>query len=168
MKDFKTFYTNLLENPSMETQFRVQGKVKTIKAMGRFTAKNYLEEEYVKIYLKEGGYLLIIPQDEEVYFSDQLLHSIEGISDEVIGREEIILYKGKKYKLANKDDYQFVLEMIVGSPLDIEGECRFSDYFPINGPKEFLSLGWLVRTGERADLNCQIIDVKEIEFIETK
>jgi len=48
-----------------------------------------------------------------------------------IGREKLITFRGKQYKLGNRDDYQFVKQLVFGSPLDIEGECRFSDYFPI-------------------------------------
>jgi hypothetical protein len=165
MRSFDEFMTKLFDHPSTKTTFTINGKTKTIKAMSRLTSKNYLEGEYIKIYFKEDGYLLIIPQDKEIYFSDTLQNKIDGIADSIIGNEETIHYQGRDFKLGNKDDYQFVKELIVGSPLDIEGECRFSDYFPTTGLKAFLSLGWLTYTNERADLYCEIIDPKNIVIV---
>jgi hypothetical protein len=169
MRSYKDFYQKLMNKPSQRTVLKIMGKKKTIKAMARLTSKNYLSEsgEYIKIYFKEDGYLLIIPGEKEVYFSDVLQEHIKEISDKDIGKKQIVEYKGKKYKLDNKNDYQFVLELLVGSPLDIEGEVRFSDYFPVEGAKEFLSLGWLVRTGKRADLHCELVDVGDIEIVKT-
>lgn len=137
---------------------------RTIKSVVNLTAKNYLEGNYLKVFFEEDGYLLVIPQDEEVYYSPVLQKHIKEIPDEVIGNETIITYKDKKYKLENKDDYQFVLQVLAGSPLDGEGEASFSDYFPVDGTKEFLSLGWMSYTGKRADLHCKLIAISEIEI----
>lgn len=155
-----------MDKPSKKTAILVNGKKKTIKAMIHLTSKNYLKDngDYIKIYFKEDGYLLIIPSEKEIYYSDKIQGKIKGITDEMIGKKKIIKLYGKKYRLENKDDYQFVLRLTVGSPLDIEGECKFSDYFPIEGPKEFLSLGWLSYNGKRVDLHCQIIDPSKIKF----
>ena len=167
MINFDTFFKQIMNSPSKKTVLMINGKKKTIKAMVHLTSKNYLMEDgdYIKIYFKEDGYLLIIPSPKEVYFSDVLQGKIKGITDEMIGKRKIIELNGKKYRLENKDDYQFVLKLIVGNPLEIEGECRFSDYFPVEGPHEFLSLGWLSYNGERADLHCKIIDPKNIQII---
>lgn len=162
MADFDTFLKKLLVNPA-ERKVVVRGDEKKIKAMVRLTSKNYLGAEYIKILFEDGSFMLIIPGDKEIYFAEQILGRAPEISDEQIGTQEIIEYKGKKYKLGNKDDYQYVLQLLVGTPQDIEGECRFSDYFPVEGPKEFLSLGWLSSTGERADINPQIISLTELE-----
>lgn len=164
MKGFQHFLDNLLKNPSRETTLSIKGAKKKVRAMVKLTSKNFLDYEYIKILLEDGSFLLIIPADEEIYFADKVYGRIKEISDEMIGRERIT-YKGKEYKLANKDDYQFVKELYVGTPLDIEGECKFSDYFPVSGPKEFLSLGWLSYTGKRADINPVIIDNSEVELL---
>lgn len=135
--------------------------------MAHLTTINYLKNQgdYYKIIFTDGSFLLIIPAEKEIYYAPSLLGKVPEISDEMIGIEETIKYNGKEYYLANKNDYQFVLKLLVGSPLDIEGECRFSDYFPKEGPKEFLSLGWSSKTGHRADINCQIINIDNINFI---
>ncbi|MFC1649294.1 hypothetical protein ACFL2C_01095 [Patescibacteria group bacterium] len=167
MQSFKSFYRKIMDNPTKKTILKIGDEKKTIKSMIHLTSKNYLGEggDYIKIYFKEDGYLLIIPGEKEVYFSNKIQGRMPGITDEMVGKKKFLTFNGKKYKLANKDDYQFVLKLIVGSPLEIEGECRFSDYFPVEGPHEFLSLGWLTYSGKRADLHCKIIDPNEIEFV---
>lgn len=164
MENFKDFLSTLLENPSAETTLSIKGTSKKVKALVKLTSKNYLEGEYIKIIFDDHSFLLIIPVDEELYFADDVVGKASGIIDEMIG-QEILIYKGKEYKIGNKDDYQFVKRLYVGTPLDIEGECKFSDYFPTSGPKEFLSLGWLSYTGERADINPVILDNKDVVLL---
>jgi hypothetical protein len=146
---------------------KIKGKSKKIKAMIKLTSKNYLKDNgvYYKIIFDDGAFLLIIPEEKEFYYEDKIIEHINEIKDEQIGRDKLIEYMGKSYELGNRDDYQFVLELLVGSPLEIEGECSFSDYFPTTGPKEFLSLGWLSLTGKRADINPKIISLEEIEIV---
>lgn len=168
MKNFNNFYNHLLTQATDQTIISINGQNKQIKSMIRFTTKNYLKDnaEYTKIKFQKGGFLLIIPEDQELFYSDIADHHIKEIPDNIIGQQEIIKYKGKKYKLGNKNDYQYVLQLHIGSPLDIEGECSFSDYFPINKePKEFLSLGWLSSNGKRADINPIIIKNEQVEII---
>jgi hypothetical protein len=166
MKNFTQFYNQLITQATDKTILSIDSQQKQIKAMVRLTAVNYLKDngEYVKIKFKEGGFLLMIPEEKECYYSNIGDHHIKEIPDEAIGKQKIIKYNNKTYELDNKDDYQFVLQLHVGSPLAIEGECSFSDYFPTSGPKEFLSLGWLSRTGKRADINPVIIDNSQVDI----
>ncbi len=167
MDQFDTFLENLLKNPSTETIISVNGSKKVIKGLVYLTSKNYfaLNSSYYKIFFNDGSFLLIIPSEKEIYYSDHTESKISSIKDEDIGVKDVIIYNQKEYHLENKDDYQFVLELIVGSPLEIEGECKFSDYYPVSGPKEMLSLGWLSKNNQRADINCQIIDLSNVKII---
>lgn len=166
MNKFQTIYTKLQDKPSKSTDLLINGNKKSIKAMVRLTSKNYLKEggEYIKILFDDNSFLLAVKNDEEFYYADKIAENIKDIPDEDIGNKEIIKYKGKDYELGNKNDYQYVLDMLVGTPLDIEGECSFSDYFPINGTKEFLSLGWITETGKRADINPVFIDTEKVDL----
>ena len=164
MNNFGVFLQRLLKNPSQETIICVGGKKKKIKAMARYTSVNYRGDEYIKIVFDDHSLMLVIPSAKEIYYAAGVIGRAKGIPDQAIGRKEIIHHRGKTYRLDNKNDYQFRLQLYVGTPLDIEGECRFSDYLPIEGPKEFLSLGWLSYNGKRADINPQIISHKEIEI----
>ncbi len=145
-------------------QLLIEGKIKTIKASILLCSKNYLDMEYIKTIFTDESFLLVMMNDREIYYADDVVGHIQEISDSAIGNVKEIIYQNRRYELGNANDYQFVKQLYIGSPLDIEGECRFSDYFPTSGPKEFLSLGWLVRTGERADVNPKLIDLSEIEI----
>jgi len=161
MVNFSEITSALIENPQ-STKISIKGKSRQIKAMAKLVSMNYPNEPYIKVVFTDGSFLLVVLGEEELYFADSLLGRIQEISDDEIGKKEILDYNGKEYMLGNKDDYQFCIQLYFGSPLDIEGECKFSDYFPVTGPKEYLSLGWLSRTGERADINCQMINPSDI------
>ncbi|MFZ2664477.1 MAG: hypothetical protein WAX66_03885 [Patescibacteria group bacterium] len=167
MSKFQTIYSSLINNSSKNTILKIKGIEKKVKAMVRLTAKNYLKnnDEYIKIIFEDESFLLAIKNDEEFYYANEVIGHIKEIPDEFIGNEEIIKYKDKTYKLENKNDYQYVLNLLVGSPKDIEGECRFSDYLSIEGEKEFLSLGWLSETNERADINPIFINQSDVELV---
>lgn len=162
MNNFDEFLNKLLDNPSLGMVISVKGKRHFLKAMAQYYSKNYPDIEYIKIIFTDGAFMLIIISEEEIYYANQFLEVANGISDEMIGNDRLV-FNGKEYRLVNKDDYQFVRQLYVGSNLEIEGECRFSDYFPIEkGKKEFFSLGWLSYNGKRADLWSELVDVHVI------
>lgn len=160
---FKSFTQTLLSNPKT-VRLVINGKKKSIRAFIRLTSINLPKNEYWKIRFTDGSYMLIMIADQEIYYSDQYVFWAKEIKDNQIGRDKKLEFRGKDFQLGNKDDYQFVKELVYGSPLDIEGECRFSDYFPVAGEKEFLSLGWLARTGKRADIYCKILDLSDVSI----
>ena len=167
MDQFDVFLEKLLKNPSKDTILSLNGISKKIKSMVHLTSQNYLmnNSSYYKIFFEDNSLLLIIPTKKEIYYSPNLDSKIESIDDADIGNKEIIKYQSKEYKLDNKNDYQYVLSLIVGNPLESEGECRFSDYYPISGEKEMLSLGWLSKNNQRADIYCQFIDLSNVKII---
>lgn len=167
MDQFDNFLEKLLANPSEKTIISVNGVEKNLNGLVLLTSKNYfaLNSFYYKLFFNDGSFLLIIPSEKEIYYSDHLESKISSIKDEDIGTKDVIIYNQKEYHLENKNDYQFVLKLIVGSPLEIEGECKFSDYYPTTGQKEMLSLGWLSKNDQRADINCQLIDLSNVKII---
>ena len=167
MDQFDTFLENLLKSPSTETIVSINGVQKKVKGLVYLTSKNYfaMNSFYYKMFFADGSFLLVIPSEKELYYSDHIESEISSIKDEDIGVKDVIIYNQKEYHLENKDDYQFVVKLIVGSPLEIEGECKFSDYYPTNGQKEMLSLGWLSKNNQRADINCQIISLSSVKII---
>lgn len=164
MKDVSSLIDFVSKQAKSESRLTIEDQIKSIKSVVQLTAKNYLEGIYTKVFFKEDGYLLIIPQDNLVYYSPIIQKHLTEIPDEDIGTKEIISFGGKDYKLINKDDYQFVLHVFVGTPYDGESEVRFSDYIPVDGSNEILSLGWMCWSGKRADLHCKVIDISEISI----
>ena len=164
MESFSEFLEQLLVD--FETiAIKIGDDEKTIMAMARYGSLN-LDDEYIKIAFDDDSFMFVVPGEEEIYFTDEgVIGESEGIADEQIGRDEVIVYKGKKYKLENKDDYQYVVQRYLGGFEDIEGEVRFSDYVP-EDEDEFLSLGWYVYDNKRGDVNPKLIDLEDIEIIE--
>lgn len=164
MKDFNMFLKKLLQNPTSETTLIINGKKKKIMGMAQFRTVNMGDSEYIKIAFEDHSFLLILLEDKEFYYSDTYIVSVPEVTDEMIGTTEKIMYKGKEYKLVNKDDYQYVKHLFIGTIDDIEGEVKFSDYFPANNEKEFLSLGWIMKTGKRADVNPFFLEQEKIDI----
>lgn len=164
---FNIFLNSLLTNPSINTELHINGVKKRLRALAHLTTLHYMKENgtYYKALFTDGSFLLVLPKEEEVYYADRLLGHSKEIADSDIGIKKDIVYKNRLYRLGNTNDYQFVISILVGSPLDIEGEVRFSDYFPTEGNKAFLSLGWLVRTNKRADILCNLVNLNTITMI---
>lgn len=165
MKNFDAIYEKVISGANSETKFVVKGKQVFPKGVVLLTTRNMPDNPYIKIAFDDGSFLLLMINDKEIYYADCLVGHIQSIQDEEIGNSRTLEYEGKTYELGNKDDYQYVIQRFLGGPKDIEGEARFSDYFPVAGPNEFLSLGWLSETGERADIHCKLIDPKEINIL---
>ncbi|MCA9372324.1 hypothetical protein KC726_05520 [Candidatus Woesebacteria bacterium] len=130
--------------------------------MAKFTSINYDGSAYIKIVFDDKSYMLVMINDQELYYSDSF-HLDTDIPDGDIGGKELT-YNGKMYRIANANDYQYILHFYFGKIEDIEGEVTFSDYFPKKGPKDFLSLGWSARTGLRADMNPYPLDISGVSF----
>lgn len=166
MDNFEVFFNKLISNPSTNTTIVINGIPKKLKALSRLTSINYQPEigEYYKLVLNDESLLIIVPQDKSVQYAEKELGKAEGIEDSDVGKEEII-YKNKKYKLINGGDYQFVLQKMVGALLDMEGECKFSDYVNIDNSDDFLSVGWLSYNNRRADVNAFTISIDNLDII---
>ncbi|MFA5025794.1 MAG: hypothetical protein WC503_04775 [Candidatus Shapirobacteria bacterium] len=166
MVNFEDFFHKLITNPSTSTTIVINGEAKKLKALSRLTSVNYQSEigDYYKLVLSDESLLIIVPQDKSVQYAKRELGKAEGIEDSDIGKEELI-YKNKKYKLVNGNDYQFVLQKIVGGLLDMEGECKFSDYVNIDDSDDFLSVGWLSYNNHRADVNAFTISIDNLNII---
>lgn len=164
MRSFEEFLKKLLDNPGTDTTLEIRGRKKIIKGMARFKSINY-DFDYLKICFNDHSHLIIVPDEKDVSYSEGIIGEAEGVTDEMIGSKEIN-YLGKKYVLVNGNDYQFCVRLYVGkSNEDIEGEVKFSDYVAEDDEGEMLSLGWIVYTGERADVLSKSIDIREIEIL---
>ena len=141
----------------------IKNTPKQIIGFSEFKTINYGDESYFKITFEDHSSLCLIPSQNQVLYSDQPPTKFD-IADEEVGKKDQIIFQNKKYLLDNKDDYQYVVRLIKGNPETIEGEVRFSDYIPEDGSKEVLSLGWVVRTGQRADVYSKTINIQDIKL----
>lgn len=152
----------LIANP--ERKVTIKGVEKKIIGFAEFASINYGEDEpYFKITFHDHTSLCLIPTQETILYSHEPSKHFTEIPDEDIEHKKEIEFRGKTYKLDNPGDYQYVLRLIVGDWTTIEGEAKFSDYVPVDGSNELLSLGWITMTKKRADVYAKGLDISEIK-----
>lgn len=158
---FEKFYNKLLNETVKSKKISVFWETENVIWMASYKTLNWLE--YTKIVLADESFLYIVPWDKEVYYSTQYIVDTYILDDDV-WTKKILTYNWKKYKLENKDDYQYVTQLYIGDINTIEWECVFSDYIPEEW-KDFLSLWWVVANEERADINPSLISIEDIKII---
>jgi len=140
------------------TNLIIKGNKYKVFAKAKYVTENNPENWYVKVFLSDHCVLVLSPSDSFVAVGRDV-GSI-GI-DEPFG--DIIEYQGEKYKQTTRD-YQILINLEFGDPVETEAEVRFWDYEGIDDPNRILSLGSLTRTGKRADVVVEVIDVDDIQF----
>src|SRR6185369_15034507 len=118
----------------------INGKTKSIAGFAEFRTVNMGDDGYFKITFEDHSFLLLIPSQNILMFTDEGTPYYMEILDEEIGVKKELLFRGKKYILDNANDYQYVVRLIKGDYKVIEGEVRFSDYVLAKGDNELLSL----------------------------
>lgn len=159
MENFNNFFKKLVTNTKVIT---LAGNNKKILGMSRYTTKNMPDGEYLKIVFVDHSLMIVLPSEQEIYYADRSIGRLESVKDEDIGVATTINYLGREFEVVNKQDYQYVIQKYMGAIGDIEGECSFTDYAPIDGSKEMLSLGIISDTHERADVYCKLIPLSNI------
>lgn len=159
-QDFVTKITSL----KCGDKLSINARARKILALAHYRTDNLGDSEYLKASFDDGSSLLVLLADEVLMFTDKIVHHIVEIPDEDIGVVEKTSYEGQEFKLVNKDDYQFVLHWYFGEVEDLEGEVRFSDYEPTDGSVGLLSLGWLTKNNERADICVKEIGLDKVSF----
>lgn len=158
---FDKFYGELLDKTTKSKKIEIFWKVKDIIWMASYKTIHKLE--YIKIVMKDQSFLCVMPLDKLVYYSAEYVVDTD-IFDDDVWVKEVLIYKWKKYKLENKDDYQYVTHLYIGDINTIEWECIFSDYVPEEW-NDFLSLGWIVSNEERADIHANLINIDDIKIV---
>lgn len=161
--EYKKFYEKVVK--LWEQGFfslTIRGKRKEVKAMAEYITVSGLQ--YIKIVFSDRSFLYLPKDEEALYYSEEYIVDT-GVSDEDIGVKEELEFKWKKYYLENKDDYQFVKRFYLWDIGDIEWEVKFSDYCQKDGD-DILSLGWIVCSMKRADVNPRVIDLGEVGIVE--
>lgn len=158
-----TFLNSLIEN--VDQKVSIRGTQKSIIGFAEFKTINLGDDGYFKITFDDHSFLFIVPSEDLLLYTDELPKPFTEIKDEEIGAAEKITFRGREYVLENANDYQYVVRLMKGDFNTIEGEVSFSDYVPVDGASELLSLGWIVRTSERADVNPKEITMDEIKLV---
>ncbi len=118
-----------------------------------YVTQNDPQTVYAKMILEGHNILVISPQDEIAYFGKN-----EGTLIEFSQYDEKVLYKGKSFVQANHD-YQMVVDIEFGNPLDVEGEVEFWDY---ENDSDIISVAVVSRSKERADVVAKYLSLDDI------
>lgn len=118
-----------------------------------YVTRNDPRAVYAKMILGGHNILLISPQDDIAYFCKN-----EGMLPEFSQYGEKILYKGKSFEQVNHD-YQIVVSIEFGNPLDVEGEVEFWDY---ENDSDIISVAVVSRSKARADMVAKYISLEDI------
>lgn len=159
--NFEWFYSDILNKTTLSKKIEIFWKTKNIVWMASYKTVSWLK--YTKIVMDDESFLYIVPADKEVYYSAEYIVDTLILDDD-IWNKEIITYNWKKYKLENKDDYQYVTRLYVWDIDTIEWECVFSDYVHDEW-NDFLSLWRVVASEERADINPRLISIDDVKII---
>ena len=160
-----SFKKLLKEIKSKKIFLKIYGKDKEILSMAQYRSKNLGDNEYIKVLFTDKSFLLILIKEKQLMYSDKVIGHIKTIKDQDIGEKEIITYKNKKYKLINKNDHQQVKKLLFGDFSELEEEVFFSDYEAVNGSNEILSLGWLAKNNQRADMHVKELKIEDINLV---
>lgn len=146
----------LIEAIKDNTKIRVQGKNYNVLAKVLYVTESETENWYAKIQLENHYVLVISPYDDFMYFG--------YVGDAMpcdFPSPATLEFEGNIYK-KDADDYQIVKQFVFGNCLTMEGEVQFSDY---SCEDKIISLGLITRTGQRADVYAEIIQIGDVEVI---
>lgn len=132
-----------------ERKYRVLGKV-------IYATQNDPSSIYVKILLEGHHVLVIVPADKIAYFGENV-----GELSEFNLFPQNVKFRDRQYTQVNSD-YQIVLGIEFGSPLEVEGEVEFWDY---EADDEIISIAVVSRNKTRADVVAKYISFNDINIL---
>lgn len=118
-----------------------------------YVTQNEPQSVYAKMILEDHNILVVSPQDEIAYFGKN-----KGTLPEFNQYGEKVSYNGKSFEQVNHD-YQIVVGVKFGNPLDVEGEVEFWDY---ENDSDIISVAVVSRSKVRADVVAKYISFDEI------
>jgi len=130
-----------------------------VLAKAKYVTQKSPDNFYFKILLSDHYVLVIAPADEFISFGRNV-----GDSGVVEPFADIVKYNNEEYKKIIKD-YQIMVNLEFGSPIEIEGEVEFWDYECISDESKIISVGYIKRTGERADIIGKVISIDNLNII---
>ncbi|MDE6946083.1 MAG: hypothetical protein K2P14_02750 [Anaeroplasmataceae bacterium] len=144
----------LIEKIKENSQIAIHGKNYGVLAKVFYITESETEKWYAKIQLENHYVLVISPYDDYMYFG-----YVGEAMDCDFPTPDTIEFEGSTYK-KEADDYQMVKEFVFGDYLAMEGEVNFSDY---SFGDKIISLGLITRTGKRADVYAEVVEITDIE-----
>lgn len=147
----------LIEKIKDGTILRIDGKEYHVLAKAKYVTETETHNWYSKILLDNHYVLVIAPFDSFMYFG-----YVGKTYPCMFPSPNSIVYEEKTFS-KDAEDYQIVKELVFGDCLLMEGEVKYADY---SSGDSLISLGIIMRTGERADVYATIIDKSRVCIVE--
>lgn len=148
---------NLVNSIKEGSRVQIGDSIFVPKAKAIYATVSNPESWYAKVLFDQHRVLVVSPHDDYMAYGTIK----ESLECNVPG-PTVLSYDGDNYQ-KEVDDYQIVLSLDFGNPLEIEGEVLFSDY--TSGDK-VISIGVIARTGERADMFGSVISIEDVKVLE--
>lgn len=147
---------DLLNKIIEDSSIIVEGKEYKVLGKGYYVTQKEPNVLYAKILLPNHYVLVISPSDSIAYFGQN-----RGLIEEFNSFDDKVYYNNKCFEQVNHD-YQILIHLLFGSPLEVEGEVEFWDYECDN---EIISIAEVSRNKLRADVIAQYIDYANIDVV---
>lgn len=141
------------------TRLRIRNDEYKAIAKSLYVTQSNPEDYYAKVFFEDHYVMAISPSDDFLCFGKDI-----GQLPFEYPSPDSFDYEGETYQKVCSD-YQIVKELVFGSPLNTEGEVKYTDYEGKNDDTKIISIGPVVRTGTRADIIAEIIDLKDISIL---
>lgn len=146
-----------IENLSSHNKLLVKGCTKSIASVVKYCTYEEPTSYYFKI-MTDDHYVLVVSLNENYAYYGTIIPKVTAS----FLKKKYITYKGNKFTKTNSG-YQVVDRIILGDSRIIEGEVSFVD-FSCEKLAQIISAAIVSRTGKRADVLAEIIDINDLDI----
>lgn len=145
---------NLIDNLKQNGKVIIKGEGYTVKTKTWYSIEEDNTTSYVKCELSDNKVLVIVPDDNLIYFGSVIENmDYKKISEDKIKYNDVIFNK-------TGEGHQFITNIEFGNEDEVEGKCIFEDY---EYRDNIISLGILTdKKGIRADVYADILEIEDI------
>jgi hypothetical protein len=140
----------------------IKNKDYSVLTMSIFTVDSDPDGSYIKMLLSDNHVLCIGSSEGDSWQFGKIIDAVPYDYP----TPDVFEYDSKTYHKTSSA-YQIVKQLVFGDSLLAEGEVKFIDY-ATDDESSLISVGVVVRTGERADVLLKNIDKSEVKLKEIK
>lgn len=147
---------NLLDNIVEGSSIIFEGNKYNVLGKCYYVTQKDPKTVYAKILMNDHHVLVVSPTDNVAYFGKNF-----GQIREFDSFDTTVKFKEKYFEQVNTD-YQIMIELVFGAPLDVEGEVLYWDY---ESGDDIISVAIVSRTNKRADVVAKYIDLFDVQIV---
>lgn len=149
----------LVEQIDKSSVVAIRGYRYPVLGKSNYVGASRPSEVYTKVFLAEKRVLVFLPHDDLAYFG----RDVGSVGIEPPFQNQIE-YGGESYQLV-ENDYQIVIQLEFGAPLQVEGEVEFWDFESVGVPEKLISIAVVQRTQSRSDILAKKICCQDVNLL---